>query len=171
LVVVGRGLLDTRAARDLAGEDADFRLVKGKLFGPVKTEKTPLSFELDFASQGHEGWALVQGALREGRPYALAFVDIRMPPGWDGIETISKIWQADPEIQMVICTAYSDHSWSEIAGTLGHPDNLLILTKPFEDEQLLEAMWRENLGRLKALAEGDVVAMIRVYESLKGYHT
>src|SRR5205085_8096610 len=60
------------------------------------------------------------------------FVDMRMPPGWDGLETIRAIWQADPDVQVVICSAYSDHSWDQIVGALGLNDKLLILKKPFE---------------------------------------
>jgi diguanylate cyclase (GGDEF)-like protein len=55
-----------------------------------------------------------------------------MPPGWDGIETTAKIWEIDPELQVVICTAYSDYSWDEISAKLGLTDRLLILKKPFD---------------------------------------
>src|SRR5262249_9323274 len=48
-------------------------------------------FDLDSALQGEEGFRLVQRSIEEGRPYALAFVDIRMPPGWDGIRTVRSI--------------------------------------------------------------------------------
>ncbi len=89
-------------------------------------------FEVDSAHQGAEGLARVQQSLQEGRPYALAFVDVRMPPGWDGIETIEHVWKADQRIQIVICTAYSDYSVSEIVERLGKSDQLLILKKPFD---------------------------------------
>ena len=97
--------------------------------------KRPLQtadFEVDSAFQGAEGLLAVERAIAEGRPYAMAFVDVRMPPGWDGIETISRIWQADPDIQVVLCTAYSDFSWEEINVKLRRTDQLIILKKPFE---------------------------------------
>lgn len=90
------------------------------------------NFHIDCASQGHEGIQCIQKALNEGEPYALAFVDIRMPPGLDGVQTIKQIWALDPEIQVVICTAYSDYSWEETVNALGLRDNLLILKKPFD---------------------------------------
>lgn len=90
------------------------------------------NFQIDCASQGYEGIQCIQQALNEGEPYALAFVDIRMPPGLDGVQTITKIWALDPEIQVVICTAYSDYSWEETVNALGLRDNLLILKKPFD---------------------------------------
>ena len=89
-------------------------------------------FEIDTVSQGQEGVLYIKKALEEGRPYALAFVDIRMPPGWDGVETIQHIWELDRDIQVVICTAYSDYSWEETIEKLGITDNLLILKKPFD---------------------------------------
>jgi diguanylate cyclase (GGDEF)-like protein/PAS domain S-box-containing protein len=68
----------------------------------------------------------------------MAFVDMRMPPGWDGVETISKMWEADPDIQVVICTAYSDYSWEEIIKRLGNVDRLLILKKPFDTVEVCQ---------------------------------
>lgn len=81
--------------------------------------------------QGQAALALVQKARQADRPYAVVFVDMRMPPGWDGLETIEHFWAVDPEIQAVICTAYTDHSWEEIIERLGSDDRLLILQKPF----------------------------------------
>lgn len=90
-------------------------------------------FEMDTVSQGQEGVKYIKKALKEGKPYALAFVDIRMPPGWDGVETIKHIWEIDRDMQIVICTAYSDYSWEETIEELGVSDNLLILKKPFDN--------------------------------------
>ena len=63
----------------------------------------------------------------------MAFVDIRMPPGWDGVETVCRIWEVDPEILVVICSAYSDYSWEEMVRKLGRNDRFLILKKPFDN--------------------------------------
>jgi diguanylate cyclase (GGDEF)-like protein len=90
-------------------------------------------FDLDSAFQGQEGLELVQRSIAERRPYAVAFVDIRMPPGWDGIETVRHIWEVDPEILVVICSAYSDYSWHEMVRELGRNDRYLILKKPFDN--------------------------------------
>ena len=89
-------------------------------------------FQLDFATQGQEGLALVQQAKAEGEPFAVAFVDVRMPPGWDGVETIEHLWEVDDNLHAVIVTAYADYEWSEVIERLGHTDRLLILKKPFE---------------------------------------
>ena len=90
------------------------------------------TFQLDSAMQGKQGVEKIAKAIKQKKPYALAFVDIRMPPGWDGIETIKNIWALDKDMQIVICTAYSDYSWEETLAELGPHDNLLILKKPFD---------------------------------------
>jgi diguanylate cyclase (GGDEF)-like protein len=102
------------------------------LFSEDKEESSLPKFEIDVASQGQEGVERIKEALQQGNPYALAFIDIRMPPGWDGIETIKHIWELDKDIQIVICTAHSDYSWEETIEHLGKRDNLLILKKPID---------------------------------------
>ncbi len=105
-----------------------------ELFGDEESTSVSLpNFKIDTATQGKEGVDRIEAALKEGHPYAVAFVDVRMPPGWDGIETIKHIWLIDPHIQVVICTAYSDYTWEETIDNLGMTDNLLILKKPFDN--------------------------------------
>lgn len=89
-------------------------------------------FELDSAFQGREALEKLEAALAENRPYAMAFIDMRMPPGWDGLETIERLWQVDPKLQVALCTAYSDYSWEDIDQRLALNDRLLILKKPFD---------------------------------------
>lgn len=90
------------------------------------------SFEVSFASQGQQGLEMLKAARAEGRPFRMAFVDMRMPPGWDGVETVEQLWKADPSLDVVICTAYSDHPWEQVASRLGQTHRLLLLRKPFE---------------------------------------
>jgi CheY-like chemotaxis protein len=85
------------------------------LFGMVSdTPSARALFRIDSAFQGEEGLARVRAALEKHEPYAMAFIDMRMPLGWDGIETMARIWEHDPAMQIVLCTAYSDYSWEEI---------------------------------------------------------
>jgi len=122
------------------------------------------NFELVYASQGKEGAERIRRAREEGKPFSLAFVDMRMPPGWDGIETIKHIWEIDPDIQTVICTAYSDYSWEEIVRYLGITDNLLILKKPFdlaEVSQIAIAMTTKwTLAKQAAMKMRDLEEMV-----------
>lgn len=119
-------------------------------------------YEFDSAFQGRAAVDAVQGAMAAGKAYALAFVDIRMPPGWNGVETIRNIWKIDPDIQMVICSAYSDFSWEDIVEQLGPSDRLLFLRKPFDPSAVKQmalattSRWhnelklREQVRRLEA---------------------
>jgi two-component system, cell cycle sensor histidine kinase and response regulator CckA len=116
------------------------------LFADDKPAPDQMRFDLDSAFQGQEALEMVKQALADHRPYALAFVDVRMPPGWDGIETIARIWEADPELQIVVCTAYADYSWEQMRAKVGQPDSLLVLKKPFDNievQQLAHALTKK----------------------------
>jgi len=106
--------------------------MEAALFGAAAKSASAL-FELDSAFGGQEGLGKLKFALKENRPYAMAFVDMRMPDGWDGAQTIEYLWQEDPRLQVVVCTAYSDYSWDELLDRLQAHDRLLILKKPFDN--------------------------------------
>ena len=95
-------------------------------------------FELESAFQGLDAVEVVRGAKDAGRPFAMAFMDVRMPPGLDGIETTLRLWEVDPDIQIVICTAYSDYSWNQVVEKLGASDQFVVLKKPFDAIEVLQ---------------------------------
>jgi PAS domain S-box-containing protein len=152
----------------LAAESADGRTreMESALFGVVPESHPNVRFEVDSAYQGKDGYDKVVSARSEGRPYAMAFMDVRMPPGWDGIETAERIWEVDPEVQIVICTAFSDYSWETISKRFGQSDKLVILKKPFDNIEALQLAtaltekWslarqaRSQLENLEKLVEG-----------------
>lgn len=117
---------------------ADLINAEAALFGEAVAPAVVARFQVDSAYQGEEALAKVEEALRAGQPYAMAFMDVRMPPGWDGVETILRMWKVYPELQVVICTAYSDYCWDEMIGKLGSSDNLVILKKPFDNVEVLQ---------------------------------
>jgi diguanylate cyclase len=131
--------------------DENLQALDAMLFGDAAPAADGAAmFRLDSAYQGAEALALVQRSLSERAPYSVAFIDMRMPPGWDGLETIERLWAVDPDIQVVICSAYSDHDWHELVARLGRSDKLLILKKPFERIEVLQcahalsAKWRNE---------------------------
>lgn len=149
--ILGRG-------RSTARLDA----LEAELFGatPPPAAPTSLAFEIDDAYQGEEALQKVEAALAAGRPYAVVFLDVRMPPGWNGLVTMQRLLQVDPELHIVLCTAHADFSWSEIAQACPHPERLLILKKPFDMAEVaqlahaLAAQWgwaRIARDRLDAL--------------------
>ena len=145
--------------------DKDLDKLEASLFGDQAISVTRTSFRIDSAGQGQEALAMVQRALEENDAYALAFVDIRMPPGWDGVETLEHLWKCSPELQAVICTAYSDYSWDDMACRLPQTDNLLILKKPFDTAEVLQvthALTRKwVLARQAKLRMQDLDRMVR----------
>jgi len=113
-------------------------VLEANLFGETVVASARPNFEIDSAHQGQEGVAMVRQALAEGRPYTMAFVDMRMPPGWDGLKTIEHLWATDPDVQVVICSAHTDYDWTEVVDRLGHSDKLLVLRKPAEPIEVLQ---------------------------------
>jgi diguanylate cyclase len=113
-------------------------VLEANLFGETVAATARPNFDIDSAYQGQEGVAMVQQALADGRPYAMAFVDMRMPPGWDGLKTIEHLWETDPDVQVVICSAHTDYDWTEVVERLGHSDKLLVLRKPAEPIEVLQ---------------------------------
>src|SRR5436190_23959237 len=103
----------------LSKEDKSERFLKEmneKFFGKdlAKEEIKLPPFEIDSAYQSKEGIALVDESIANHLPYAVSFVDVQMPPGDDGIQTIIQMWKLDPEIQIVICTAYAKYNWEDL---------------------------------------------------------
>ena len=118
-------------------KEASLRAKAAELFGEPLEARLQPNFDVDCASQGEEGLEMIVNARNSGRPYAVAFVDIRMPPGMDGIETIERTWANDPDIQFVICSAYSDYTARDILDRLGVSDRLLLLRKPCDSAEIL----------------------------------
>ncbi|EXF92473.1 diguanylate cyclase [Pseudomonas fluorescens HK44] len=144
------------------------------LFGTEQRARP--TFLLDSAYQGEEALELVKRAQAEGRPYALAFTDMRMPPGWDGLETIERLWEVDPHLQIALCTAFSDYTWEAMAERLAFGDQLLVLKKPFDSleiRQMASALtWKWQMAQDAAIKMLSLERTIedRVQELLKVSH-
>ncbi|WP_339541641.1 ATP-binding protein [Pseudomonas sp. JAI120] len=106
--------------------------MESALFGDTAKAQAQV-FDLHSAYGGEEGLQLLITAMAQQKPYALAFVDMRMPQGWDGAKTIEELWKVAPDLQVVVCTAYSDYSWEDLLDRLHGHDRLLILKKPFDN--------------------------------------
>jgi two-component system, cell cycle sensor histidine kinase and response regulator CckA len=150
----------------LAGELED---EEAAIFGEAPASRESI-FQIDSAFQGEEGLEKVRAAVADGDPYAVAFVDVRMPPGWDGIETITRIWAEFGDLQIVICTAYSDYSWDEISKAIGNTDQLLILKKPFDNVEVLQMAhalskkWQLTQMASRQMEELDALVSLRTAE-------
>jgi signal transduction histidine kinase/CheY-like chemotaxis protein len=155
---------DFRKILSAKSEGSTYGELRTDLFGESLEKNRFVSFELDGAYQGREGLEMMKQSLAVGRPYGVAFIDVRMPPGWDGIETTAKLWEVCPELQVVICTAYSDYDWNGITRKLGQTDRLLILKKPFDTVEVLQMAetlaQKWTLARQARLRLSDLDAMV-----------
>lgn len=137
---------------------------EAQIFMDSGGHESRVQFDLTSAFQGKEALDLVKQSIERQEPFALAFVDIRMPPGWDGLETATRLCKEDTELQIVICTAFSDYTWNQIHQRIGQSDRLLILKKPFDSMELtqlastLTEKW--NLNRLAKSRLEDLEKMV-----------
>lgn len=152
---------------------AETKALEVELFGEADNpQPSRTQFTLDSAYQGKEGLEKVRRAMASNKPYAMTFLDVRMPPGWDGIETAEQLWKVDPDLLIVICTAYSDYSWESMVKRLGHTDKLLILKKPFDPMEVsqlalsITEKWR--LARTSRLRLDELESLVQARtQSLK----
>lgn len=118
--------------------------------------------EIDSTQSGEEALLVLKASKK---PYTIAIVDMRMP-GWNGLETVQKLWEVDANIQIIICTAYSDFSWPEISNALGQNGNYLILKKPFDHCEILQLVsnlimkWELSRVNAHALKNGEIQTRI-----------
>lgn len=148
----------------------ELQSLKADLFGtsPSSRAMPQLHVTIDSAFQGEQGVAMALDAARRGEPYSMAFVDVRMPPGIDGVQTIKRIWEHHPDLQCVLCTAYSDYDWDQISTELNRSSNLLILKKPFdaiEVQQFAQALAKK--AQLAAQAVEQQVSLQQEVEKLR----
>lgn len=107
--------------------------LEAEIFGDEEAKpsyESELVVELDHASRGEQAIEMVEASLVNGLPYAVIFMDVRMPPGMDGIETTRRVLELDDRVCVVVCSAYSDHSWDDISAAFRGTDRVFFLKKP-----------------------------------------
>jgi signal transduction histidine kinase len=169
--------------RTLQGESSEIDELENALFGVETVQnatRSPLlGVTLDSAYQGEEGVIMAINAADRREPYLLAFVDVRMPPGIDGIQTIKRIWERVPGMPCVICTAFSDYNWEDISIHLGGSGNLYILKKPFDAVEVLQmaqaiaekADLTEQAGQARQAIEDKLEKLQRAEAALRESNT
>ena len=158
-------LLEADVGKDLAA----FRNLRSRLFGKPGAEGVvalPVarhaSFDPVFCADAADAVAAVRDALENGRPFAVAFLDMRMPPGQDGVWAAARIRELDPAIEIVICTAYSDADPEQIGVIVPPEEKLSYLQKPFHPHEIrqmaisLGSKWRAE-HRIVKLAYFDAL--------------
>jgi len=131
-------------------------------------------YQIDSAYQAKDGADLASRARSIGRPYTLAIVDGRMSLGLEGIETIANLWEADPDIRVVLCTAHPDYVWQQIRRLLLHPERLVILKKPFDTTEVRQVAaslvenWRLGRNEREPLARLETLTALRKSDARAG---
>ena len=146
----------------LTGKEADreSETEDAELFRDFPSAADVVRFEIKTAAQGEEGYEMARAATARKLPFAIAFIDAKMPPGWDGVQTTRYLWRDCPDLQVVLCSSDSAESWRATVRRLGVSDRLLILNKPFGQIEVLQTAhalarkWllaREVRGQLESL--------------------
>jgi diguanylate cyclase (GGDEF)-like protein len=158
-------LTDSAVSQEIAG----FRELRSRLFNksgegaaPRHARRSSVTFDAVFCEQAEAAVTAVKGALAANQPFAVVFLDVRMPPGPDGVWAATHIRELDPAVEIVICTAYSDTDPCEIGGIVPPEDKLSYLQKPFHPHEVrqmtvaLGAKWRAE-RRIVKLAYFDTL--------------
>jgi len=122
----------------------------------IDTPDMNVTYEVDYVSQGKDAVKHAKDAHEEGAPYAVIFLDMRMPPGIGGLEVSKQIREFDQEVEIVVMTAYSDYKYSELVAESGCPEHLMYFHKPFHIDQILQLSYSltQRWSRSK-VQEGD----------------
>jgi two-component system NtrC family sensor kinase len=145
-----------------AGEAAVADL-EASLFGAEPRVVRP-GFVIDCAFEGRQALAMVELARAEGSPYALVFMDFRMP-GWDGVETTARVTETDHDVHVVLCTAQSEIGWQRRVEALPAHGRVLILKKPFDTVEVRQLA--NTLGEKWFLARRDRARMRALERSVR----
>lgn len=108
------------------------------LFDPETDIKETPEFDVVSCSQGEAAITLAEQAAQEGRPFDVAILDVRMPPGIDGVEAGTRIRELDPNVEIVFVTGFSDISREELAKRIPPPMKLHYYDKPLSFTQLVK---------------------------------
>jgi diguanylate cyclase (GGDEF)-like protein len=156
-------LLESEVSREMAG----FHALRSRLFskqgGTSSRPRThSVGFEAVFCDQADAAVTAVKEALAQERPFSVVFLDMRMPPGADGVWAATRIRELDPAVEIVVCTAYSDTDPCEMGGIVPPEDKLSYLQKPFHPHEVrqmtiaLASKWRAE-RRIVRLAYFDTL--------------
>ena len=137
--------------QDRASSKKGMKELAGRLFGaPAEVVRAESRYELTFCLQGEEAVEEIKRSIEAGRQYSMVFLDMRMPPGKDGLWTAEKIRELDPMVNILIMTAYSDIDPAEISARVQPVDKLLYAQKPLRPQEIrqfaaaLSSKWRSE---------------------------
>jgi CheY-like chemotaxis protein len=126
------------------------------LFGDETDESGAARFSTASCTQGEPAVDAVREAIKTGKPYSIVFLDIRMPPGMDGIEAAKQIRALDPDVNIVIVTGSMSAEVDNLDAEVPPADKIFFFKKPFhaaECRQLAAALcgkWHADMALRRA---------------------
>ena len=163
---------------DMNSETAVFHNLRERLFSKPPEQlarnlpSSDTAFTPVFCEDAEAAVAAVREALAADDPFAVAFLDMRMPPGPDGVWAAARIRELDPAIEIVVCTAYSDVDPRDIGAMVPPEEKLSYLQKPFHPHEIrqmtisLASKWRSE-HRIVKLAYFDALTGLPNREQLR----
>ncbi|MBW6425197.1 response regulator [Rhizobium sp. XQZ8] len=145
----------------VAKAEDELETIANTLFESASTKpKTSTTVAgVDLCRQGEEALRWIEARQDEKSQYPIAFIDMRIPPGINGLETAKRLRQISPDINIVVVTGYSDHPPHQLAAEVGGADRLFYLVKPFNPDELLQLatalIHRWNSERMAAAASSE----------------
>ncbi|MGH6962448.1 MAG: ATP-binding response regulator, partial [Dongiaceae bacterium] len=152
----------------LRRSDDQLEDLETELFGAAKTDGGRQRYELVICQQGQQAVTAVKKAAQEGQRFSVAFLDVRMPPGINGVETAREIRAIDPDLHIVFVTAYSDTDPRDIARMVPPVERLFYVAKPFQPLELQQfASALSNKWRAEQELAGAHDQLKRQYSALQ----
>ncbi len=125
---------DTESTQEMRALDA----LAAELFEPSDSDDEEPHFDVVACSQGDDAIALAEQAANDGHPFDVVILDVRMPPGIDGVEAGCQIRALDPDVEIVFVTGYSDVPLEELQRRVPPPMKLHYFNKPLSFSQLAQ---------------------------------
>ena len=123
---------DAKSTQQMRALDA----LAAELFEPGDAHDDEPHFDVVACSQGDDAISLAEKAANDGHPFDVVILDVRMPPGIDGVEAGSRIRELDPDVEIVFVTGYSDIPLEELQRRVPPPMKLHYFNKPLSFSQL-----------------------------------
>ncbi len=129
---------DAFSERDPTREMKALDALAAELFDPGVEKADEPHFKVVACSQGDDAISLAEKASNDGDPFDVVILDVRMPPGIDGVEAGSQIRKLDPNIEIIFVTGFSDVPLEELQRRVPPPMKLHYFSKPLSFIQLAQ---------------------------------
>ncbi|MBW7997762.1 MAG: response regulator [Candidatus Glassbacteria bacterium] len=96
-----------------------------------------LGHEAEYAKNGTQAIEMYEQAKDSGQPFDVVILDLTIPGGMGGRETIEKLREIDPDVRAIVASGYSNDpvmSEPEKHGFRG------VVPKPYRIEKLREVL-------------------------------